>query len=307
MKYICDLFENNFILLKLLFDELSKRETNFRAPRLIVYQISKFVTSYNYAIMKDYFKLLDGRKYDCINYSQKDFDENIKKIIVENNSPYFCYTVTKYTPEYFQFVKTKNMEISKEAIMKNPYLLEYVDDQTYDLCLFAIKLDGKAIKYVKNQTKELCMLAIKNGATESCIRMENKDDDIYFELFKYDRIYYPSINKDLSRLVDKMLKYDVKKTIKYFDHCYYDKSKIPKYIIMEIVKYDYTFLDKIEQTDEICLQAVKANGEALKHVKNKTPKIIAEALKNNYGNIIYADDISLGEVSSFINKKYLDL
>jgi ribosomal protein L24E len=38
--------------------------------------------------------------------------------------------------------------------------LEYIDDQTEELCKLAVQEDGYSLKYVKNKTEEICILAI---------------------------------------------------------------------------------------------------------------------------------------------------
>jgi hypothetical protein len=39
--------------------------------------------------------------------------------------------------------------------------LQYVKDQTPEICLEAVKQDGHALQYVKDQTPEICLEAVK--------------------------------------------------------------------------------------------------------------------------------------------------
>ena len=51
-----------------------------------------------------------------------------------------------------------------EAVKKNGRVLEYVKDQTPEICLEAVKKNGLALKYVKDQTSELCCItAVKQN------------------------------------------------------------------------------------------------------------------------------------------------
>jgi hypothetical protein len=54
---------------------------------------------------------------------------------------------------------------------------------------------------------------------------------------------------------------------------------------------DYHLLDKIEnQTEELCIEAIKQNYQALKFVKNQTLKICKEAIKININAYFYIRD-----------------
>ena len=52
-----------------------------------------------------------------------------------------------------------------EAVKRNGLALQYVKDQTKDICLKAVKQDGFALLYVKNQTKEICLEAVKQDGS----------------------------------------------------------------------------------------------------------------------------------------------
>ena len=46
-----------------------------------------------------------------------------------------------------------------------------------------------------------------------------------------------------------------------------------------------------DQTEGICLEAVKQNGLAVKYVENKTMEICVEAGKENFDALIYVKDL----------------
>jgi hypothetical protein len=49
------------------------------------------------------------------------------------------------------------------AVKKYGNALEYVKEQTHEICLAAIKNHEYALKFVKEQTHELCMIAVKQN------------------------------------------------------------------------------------------------------------------------------------------------
>ncbi len=75
--------------------------------------------------------------------------------------------------------------------------------------------------------------------------------------------------------------------------------------LIEKVKIDHSYLDKIkDQTEEICLAAVKQDGYALYYVKNQTEKICLAAIKQNIKSIWFAD-IKRRNIALLILKVYV--
>jgi hypothetical protein len=46
------------------------------------------------------------------------------------------------------------------ACQLNSMALQYITDQTEEMCLTSVKKNPMALKYVKNQTEEICLVAI---------------------------------------------------------------------------------------------------------------------------------------------------
>ena len=44
-----------------------------------------------------------------------------------------------------------------EAVKQDGWALQYVKEQTPEICLEAVKQDGYALRYVKKQTPEICL------------------------------------------------------------------------------------------------------------------------------------------------------
>lgn len=74
-----------------------------------------------------------------------------------------------------QYVKDQTEEICLEAVKQNGYALQYVNEQTEEICLEAVKKNGCALEYVKDQTEEICLEAVKqNGCA-----LEYVNEDIF--------------------------------------------------------------------------------------------------------------------------------
>ncbi|MBQ3421636.1 MAG: DUF4116 domain-containing protein, partial [Romboutsia sp.] len=134
-----------------------------------------------------------------------------------------------------QFVKEQTPEICLEAVKQNGYALQFVKEQTPEICLEAVKEGGWTFKYVKEQIPEICLEAVKKSGWAL-------------------------------QLV---------------------KEQTPE-ICLEAVKQDGRALEYVkEQTPEICLAAVKEIGEAFEYAKFQTPEMCINAIKDSNFNIKY--------------------
>ena len=84
-----------------------------------------------------------------------------------------------------EYIENQTEELCRMAINQNEYAIQYVINQTEELCRLAVEKNGYAIRYVQNQTEELCRLAIQrnNGAfvyirnqTEELCKMVNQHE-----------------------------------------------------------------------------------------------------------------------------------
>ena len=84
------------------------------------------------------------------------------------------------------------------AVEQDASALQFVQDQTPEICLLAVKQSGNTIRFVKNQTPEICIAALK----------ENKEAAAYLKA--------PLDDKVLRYLVENNIKFDkrlIKKNI----------------------------------------------------------------------------------------------
>jgi hypothetical protein len=50
-----------------------------------------------------------------------------------------------------------------EMVKKNGFNLQYIKNQTLELCKIAVEQDGLSLMYIQNQTLELCKIAVKEN------------------------------------------------------------------------------------------------------------------------------------------------
>ena len=155
---------------------------------------------------------------------------------------------------------------------KQSAALQYVENQTNDICVKAITQDASAIQFVRNQTEDLCMFAVqKNGM-----------------VIKYIRNPTTSISYHAVKQNSEALKYIKNQThdicVEAVTSCFgleFVLDQTEELCIISVMNFGCSLrLVKI-QTNTICKLAVKENGRALKFVKNQTEKICRYAVKQN--------------------------
>ena len=143
-----------------------------------------------------------------------------------------------------------------DILSENCCALQYVKNQTEELCIRAVQQNGDALEYVKIQTNEICEMAVwENGhALEYVI---NQTDEIC---------------EMAVRQTGYALTYVINQT--------------DKICILAVQQNGLALEYVINQTDEICILAVQQNGYALRFVKNQTDKICELAVQQ-YGNALF--------------------
>lgn len=48
-------------------------------------------------------------------------------------------------------------------VQQNGLALQYVENQTPEICLAAVRKNGRALQHVKNQTPEICLAAVRQN------------------------------------------------------------------------------------------------------------------------------------------------
>lgn len=65
------------------------------------------------------------------------------------------------TPELLKVIKQRSYKENLDIIKLNGLALEYIDEQTEEICMEAVKQNGKALKFVKIKTEKIYKEAIK--------------------------------------------------------------------------------------------------------------------------------------------------
>ena len=135
----------------------------------------------------------------------------------------------KYNNEILQYVKEQTEELCKLAVQQNGDVLKYVKVQTDELCKLAVQKNGLALQYVNKQTNELCKLAVQqNGHALEYVKEQT----------------------------DELCKLAVQQNG----------------FALQFVK---------EQTEELCKLAVQQNGLALYYVKKQTDELCKLAVQHD--------------------------
>ena len=185
-----------------------------------------------------------------------------------------------------QYVKEQTEEICLSAVKNNGYALQYVKEQTGEICLSAVKQNGNALQYVKEQTEEMCLEAVKND-WHAFLYVKEQTEEICLEVVKENPLlldYMENVTeligytalKNAIRM--KLEDYEIKLVFNYIEN---KTNKIYKLAF----EYDYSLLGLIENQDErMCLELIKEKPQALMYVKRQKEKICIEALKNAIKN-----------------------
>lgn len=73
-----------------------------------------------------------------------------------------CLTVMKINGYALQYVKNQTEEICKVAVSNHHNALQFVKEQTDEICMIAIKKNGGQLIHVNKQTHEICLAAVQN-------------------------------------------------------------------------------------------------------------------------------------------------
>ena len=172
-----------------------------------------------------------------------------------------------------QYVKEQTPEICMEAVKQNGWALEYVEEQTPEICMEAVKQNGLVLQYVKEQTPEICMEAVKQNEW-ALTYVKEQTSEIYLEVVKHDGMALQYVKEQTPEICMEAVKQNGW-ALEYV------KEQTPE-ICLEAVKQDGLALSDVkEQTPEICLEAVKQDGLVVQFVEEQTPEICLEAVKQN--------------------------
>ena len=105
-----------------------------------------------------------------------------------------------------EYVKDQTPEICLAAVKENGLALKYVKDQTPEICMAAVTQNGYALEYVQDQTPEICLIALKGNINSANFLKAPLDDEVLRYLvennIKFDkRLIKKNIPEDLKLLL----------------------------------------------------------------------------------------------------------
>ena len=128
-----------------------------------------------------------------------------------------------------QFVKDQTNEICMEAVKQNGRALEFVKEQTNEIYMEAVKQNGRALEFVKEQTNEICMEAVKqNGCALEFVK--DQTHEICMEAVKKTMVTHYNMSKN------KPMKYVWKQLKNMVMHYNMSKNKPMKYVWKQLNK-----------------------------------------------------------------------
>jgi hypothetical protein len=149
------------------------------------------------------------------------------------------------------FMSQQNEETLIDYVYDDGLALEYIDEQTPDICLLATRQNGRAIQFVKNPSPALWLEAVKqNGRALQHI---------------------PVQSQPLCMAAVKQTGYALR----------YVKKQDASLCMMAVHNNGLALKHVLCQTPYICKVACEQNGFALQFVRRQTPDIVAAALKAN--------------------------
>ena len=120
-----------------------------------------------------------------------------------------------------QFVKEQTEEICLAAVEQYGWALKYVKEQTSEICLAAVQQNGWALEHVKEQTPEICLAAVKQNS-DALKYVKEQTIENYLADIEEDRIlenvkekeqdeimHLSEIEKDVMHVIRLRKKYDI--------------------------------------------------------------------------------------------------
>jgi hypothetical protein len=149
--------------------------------------IFKYLELYSYDpdLLIGIVSLPDNAKFVSINMNNEKKYKSDKIILSDiqrldnmlSSDPVITLKAVKHNGYALQYVKEQTKDICIEAVKQNGFALQYVKEQSADICIEAVKQNGMALCYVKEQTEDICTEAVKQYGM-ALQYVEEQTDDI---------------------------------------------------------------------------------------------------------------------------------
>lgn len=255
----------------------------------------------------------DGVDVDFLLNNNPNYITNIK-----NPSYQQCLTVIKKSAKLINYIPLEHQseELCMIAVQDYPESIKFMEKQTDSIALTAVLQRGRVLQFVKNKTDDICEAAVDNDGT-ALEFVDNQTDIIIKKAFLQNTTAFKFIKNKTYEIIEYACSID-HNLIEFIINPS-DPSTVTKYqkIIMDALKKKGTLLKHIPiayQTPEICqaaidndpyavesmdptllsedlaIKIVSKNGSLLRIIKNQTPKICMEAIKNYPQGLYYVNN-----------------
>lgn len=146
------------------------------------------------------------------------------------------------------YVKNQTFELCKMALKKSAYSIQYIRNQTFKLCKMAVKKKGNCLQYIKKPSHEIRMIAAVNGGLAH-VRPRHQTEEMCLAAVKAD---YRSLA--------------------------FIKNQTEEMCIISVTELGTQLYHVHHQTEAICVAAMNSKASYLcnHHIKLSTPKIEEE-------------------------------
>jgi hypothetical protein len=173
-----------------------------------------------------------------------------------------------------QLSSIKEYEL-RDIIKQNPFLLEHIIDQTYELCEIAVTTRGMSLQFVKKQNNYLCELAV--------------DQD-------------PWSLQYVKNQTEHICKIAVKRDGRVLQFVKNKKYYLCKLAVIQN-GYAIQYINEQEQTDELCTIAIEQDSSSIRYIKNQNDELCLLALSKNPLVLKYIKK-NKNDILNFIIDKY---
>jgi hypothetical protein len=183
------------------------------------------------------------------NYGTKTADVELKddEPVWYDHDKYKAHTIILTNIRDLKYFEIPD-QYALDVVKQDGLALDYVKDQTPEICLEAVKQDGLALDYVKDQTPEICLEAVKQSG----------------RALEFVKEQTPELCLEAVEQTGYAIQFVKEQTLE---------------LCLEAVEQTGWTLEFIkEQTPEICLAAVKEDGQVLYLLKNKQQKSVLKLL-----------------------------
>lgn len=199
-------------------------------------------------------------------------------------------------PESLEYVIEQTTEICWLALTRTNYILSKIKNPSYEMCLFAVETNPYSIINVpdEHKTTELCWIVINSASSSLLNHIPNPSNDMIEATLSKDGkgiAHISILNADFCAMAVQT----TKSAIKYVPRSFLTEEMCWQALYHNVNLFDYTWKTKdmceyvlkyngyliasiLDPTEDLCIQAVTTSPFALKYIQDQTNDVIMAAL-----------------------------